>query len=85
MEKKRVLIAVDKEAWESSQQLLKDMKISNQIFNEMLNEFIRSQYKLLKGLKEKRDQGQNVSMGDFLKIMGGIISDLGDDQIKLDV
>lgn len=83
MEKKRVFIAVDKEAWEGSQQILKDLKISNQIFNEGLNIFIRGQYKMLLNLKEKRDKGEPISMGDFLKMMGGLLNDLESDQLNL--
>lgn len=83
MEKKKALISVDKEAWEGIQKLLKEMKISNQVFNEMLNEFIRGQYKILQALKEKKDAGEKVSMGDFLKLMGGILNDIESGQHQL--
>lgn len=83
MDKKRAFILVDREAWEGTQRLLKEMKISNQVYNELLNEFIRAQYKLLQGLKEKKDSGEKVSLGDFLRMMGGILNELEDDQLKL--
>lgn len=83
MEKKRVFISVDKEAWEGTQQILKDLRISNQIYNEMLNEFIRGQYKILSGIKQKREAGEELSMGSFLRMMGNIVDELGGDQLKL--
>lgn len=82
-EKKRALILVDREAWEGSQRLLKEMRISNQLFNEMLNYSIRSQYKLLQGLKKKQDAGEKVTLGDFLKMMGGILNEIDSDQLQL--
>lgn len=83
MEKKKALISVDKEAWEGTQKLLKELKISNQIYNEMLNEFIRSQYKVLQGLRQKQVDGEPVTMADFLRMMAGILDEIQDDQMKL--
>lgn len=83
MDKKRVLIMADREAWEGTQRILKELHISNQVYNELLNGFIRSQYKLLQGLKDKRDSGEQITLGVFLKMMGGILDDLEDDQLKL--
>jgi len=83
MEMKRALISVDKEAYEGTHKLLKEMKISNQVYNAMINEFIRVQYKLLLGLKTRKDSGVPITMGDFLQLMGGIISDFEKDQLKL--
>lgn len=83
MEKKRVFISVDKEAWEGTQRILRECKISNQFYNELLNEFIRSQYKLLTVLEQKKASGQEVTLGSFLRLMGDIVDDLGGEQLKL--
>lgn len=83
MEKRKALISVDKEAWEGIQRLCKELHISRNIFNEILNQFLRGQYKMLQGLKDKRDSGVKVSMGDFLRMMGGILNELEDEQLKL--
>lgn len=83
MEKKRAFISVDKEAWDGTQRILKDLGISNHFYNEMLNDFIRGQYRVLSVLKEKKEAGEQITMGSFLRIMGGIVDELSGEQIPL--
>lgn len=83
MEKKRVFISVDKEAWEGTQRILRECRISNQFYNELLNEFIRGQYKLLVALEDEKKAGKEVTLGSFLRLMGNIVDDLGGEQLKL--
>lgn len=80
---KRALITVDADAWEGVQRLLPQLKIPKPVFNEILNTFIRSQYRLLSELKVKKDQGENITMGTFLRMMSVIADDLESDQLKL--
>jgi len=83
MEKKRVFITVDKEAWEGTQRILKQTNISNIFYNEILNDFIRTQYRLLQELQQKKDAGINVTFGDFLRMMGNIVDEQCAPQVKL--
>lgn len=83
MTTKRTMITVDKEAWEGIQKLLPELKIPKPVFSEILNTFIRSQYRVLSELKVKKDQGEKITMGTFLRIMSVIADDLESDQLKL--
>jgi len=70
METKRALITVDKEAWEGIQKLLKEVKISNQLFNDVLNEYLRLEYDLLKDFKQRRKMNPTLSLQEFFSQMG---------------
>lgn len=83
MKTKRALITVDQEAWEGIQALLPELNIPKSVFSAILNSFLRTQYKLLKGLKQKKDSGEKISMGTFLRMMGDMVSEFEDDQMKL--
>lgn len=83
MTKKRVFIAVDQEAWDGSMKILRELKISRQVFNEMFNEYLRGQYRVLTEIKARREAGEVLTVGAFLRMMGNIVDDLEDDQLKL--
>lgn len=74
---------MDKEAWEGVQRTLKELKINNQIFNEVLNEFVRGQYRILRELKTKTEAGEKVTLANVLQIMGRILAELESDQLRL--
>jgi hypothetical protein len=82
--KKRYTVTLTQARMESLQAYFEQNKIPKSMVSNMIDELIADVLRTMQELQEaQKRQGRPVGLGDLLKVMGGIMTDKTDEQVKL--